>query len=85
MPWTREENIFRHNLFGEKIIQNCHKIDASHWYNNDLLLRQETQKSLHILEADMINLKKRKFSFDVFCLKMDFWTSSKWPPLRLSQ
>ena len=31
MPWTREENtILRHNLFGEKIIENCLKIGANH-------------------------------------------------------
>ena len=30
MPWTREEkNILRHYLFGDKIIQNCLKIDAT--------------------------------------------------------
>ena len=42
MPWTREENISGHYLFREKIIQNCLKI----WYNNDLLLTQETQKKI---------------------------------------
>ena len=42
MLWTGEENILRYNLFGDKIIQNCFKIDAIHLYdNNDLLLRQE--------------------------------------------
>ena len=30
MPWTGEENILRHDLFGDKIIQNCLKIDAAH-------------------------------------------------------
>ena len=30
MPWTREENILRHNLFEDKIIQNSIKIDATH-------------------------------------------------------
>ena len=30
MPWTKEENILRHPLFGDKIIQNCLKIDATH-------------------------------------------------------
>ena len=45
MPWTRDEkNILRHYLFGEKSIQYCLKIDATHLYDNDLLLRQETQK-----------------------------------------
>ena len=28
-----------------KIIQNCLKIDATHKYDNDLLLRQETKKN----------------------------------------
>ena len=37
------KNILRHNLFGDKIIQNCLKIDATHMHN-ELLLRQETQK-----------------------------------------
>ena len=23
MPWTREKNILRHYIFGDKIIQNC--------------------------------------------------------------
>ena len=44
MPWTREENILRHYLFGDKILENCLKIDATHLYDNDLLLRQETKK-----------------------------------------
>ena len=44
MPWTREEKFLSHNLFGDKIIQNCLKIDASYYYDNDLLLRQDTQK-----------------------------------------
>ena len=42
MPWTREENILRHYLFGDKIIQNCLRIDATHSYDNDLFLREET-------------------------------------------
>ena len=46
MHLTREENILCHYLFGDKIIQNCLKIDATHWYNNDLLMRQETQKNI---------------------------------------
>ena len=29
MPWTREDNIFCHYLFGDKIIQNWLKIDAT--------------------------------------------------------
>ena len=30
MPWTKEENILWQYLFGDKTIQNCLKIDASH-------------------------------------------------------
>ena len=30
MPWTREENILRNNLFENKINENCLKIDAAH-------------------------------------------------------
>ena len=35
----RGKNILCHYLFGDKIIQNCPKIDATHLYDNDLLLR----------------------------------------------
>ena len=42
MPWSREENILLHYVFGDKIIQNCLKIDATYSYDKDLLLRQET-------------------------------------------
>ena len=39
--------IFRVTTYSEtKNIQNCLKIDATHFYNNDLLLRKETQKIL---------------------------------------
>ena len=58
MSWTREENILSHKLFGDKIIQNCIKTDATHLYDNDLLLRQETKKRLHVLEADIRTIKK---------------------------
>ena len=44
MHWTKEESIFRHYLFGDKIIQNCFKTDATHWYDNNVLQRQETEK-----------------------------------------
>ena len=40
MLWIREEKY----LFGDKIIQNCLKIYATHLYDNNLLLRQETKK-----------------------------------------
>ena len=49
MPWTREENILRHNLFGDRIIENCLKMDSTNKYDNDLLLRQDTKKRLHFL------------------------------------
>ena len=45
MSWTREENILRHYLFGDRIIQDCLKIDATYLYDNDLLLKQETQNT----------------------------------------
>ena len=46
MPWIREEkNILRHYLFGQRIVQNCLKIDATYKYDNDLLLRQETKRN----------------------------------------
>ena len=36
MPWTREEKIFCITIYLEvKIIQNCLKINATHWYDND--------------------------------------------------
>ena len=46
MPWTREGKYFASLLIRRKIIENCLKIDATHWYANDLLLRQETQKKI---------------------------------------
>ena len=31
MPWTKDKkNILYHDLFRDKIIQNCLKIDATH-------------------------------------------------------
>ena len=53
------KNILRHFLFGDKIIQNCLKIDATHSYDNDLLLRQETKKKMHVLETDIVTIKKQ--------------------------
>ena len=44
MFWTREENILPHYLFGDKIIENCLKIDATYLYDNNLLLRQTKKK-----------------------------------------
>ena len=55
----REKNILRHYLFGNKTIQNCLKIDETHWYDNNSLQRQKTKKKkrVHILEADIITIK----------------------------
>ena len=61
----RGKNILHHYLFGDKTIQNCLKIDATHLYDNDLLLTQETQKRLHILEADIMTIKKKTL---IWCL-----------------
>ena len=30
MPWAKEENILRHFLFGDKIIENCLEINVTH-------------------------------------------------------
>ena len=49
MPWTREEKNWRHYLFGDKISQICHKIDATNSFDNDLLPRQETQNKIACL------------------------------------
>ena len=46
MPWTREEMFCGTTYLETKIIQNHLKIDATHKYDNDLLLRQETQKKM---------------------------------------
>ena len=60
MPWTREEKIFYVISYLEtKIIQNCFKIDETHLYDNNLLLKQETEKRLHVLKADIITIKKK--------------------------
>ena len=76
IPWTRKKNILRHYLFGDKILQNCLKIDETHLYDNGLLLRLETQKRLHVMEANVITITKNidlmslaeriHFSLDVF-------------------
>ena len=36
----------------------CLRIDSSHQYDNDLLVREETKNRLHVLEADIITIKK---------------------------
>ena len=61
MHWTKEKkSILCHNLFGDKIIQNCLKIDATHQYESDLLLRQETKKK------NCLSWKDASGSKDVF-------------------
>ena len=61
MPGTREEKYLCHNLFGDEIIQNCPKIDATHFDNDLLLLLLKLKKRLHVLEGDIIIIKKQKF------------------------
>ena len=59
-------NLFlRYYLFGDKIIQNCLKIDATHPYDNDLLLRQETQNKISCPGSWYNNNKKQQHWFDV--------------------
>ena len=59
MLGQERKNILRHYLFGDMIIQNCLEIDATHSYDNDLLLRQENKKRLRVLEAHIITIKKK--------------------------
>ena len=73
------ENILHHYLWGDKIIQNSLKIDAPRKYDNDLLLRQETQKILHFIEINIITIEKKK-KFMSLAQRMHFL-----PPSRLSQ
>ena len=56
MPWTRDKNILPHYSFRDKFIPSCLNIDATHKYENDLLLRQETEKKRNI---DFISLAQR--------------------------
>ena len=58
VSWTREENILRHYLLGDKIIQNGFKIVVTYSYDYDLLLRQETQKKIARPGSLYNNLKK---------------------------
>ena len=44
MPWTREKNILRHYLFGDKIIRECLRIDTTHNYDNDSLKSRNSEK-----------------------------------------
>ena len=73
MPLKSEENILRHYSFRDKIIPNCLKINATHEYDNDLLLRQETQKKLTCSGRWYNTKKKKKWHwFIVFSLKDAF-------------
>ena len=42
------------------MIQICLKIEANYQYDNDLSLRHETPNKLHVLEADIIRIKKQQ-------------------------
>ena len=46
-----KEYIFGHHLSGDKTIQNCLQIDATHQYDNDLLLRQEIPKKIACIRS----------------------------------
>ena len=46
MPFYKGEKYFMLLPFLRKIIQICLKIDATHYYDDDLLLRQEIQKKI---------------------------------------
>ena len=89
MPWTKEENILCHLLLKDKIFQNCLKIDATHLYDKDLLLWQETKKKkLHVLQVNIIKIIKKTTTL-IWCLLLKrcifYRKYSKWPPLCLSQ
>ena len=60
------------HLFGDKVIQICLKIDATHYYRNDLLLRQKTQKKVAGPRSWYNNNKKHWF--DVSLSKDAFFT-----------
>ena len=51
------KNILHHYLFGYKIIETCLELGATHSFDNDLLLRQETKKKLHVLKVNIITIK----------------------------
>ena len=55
-PWSqyldkREKNILPHYLFQDKNHSKLSQIDATNYYVNDLLLRQETQKKIACSES----------------------------------
>ena len=80
------KSILRHYVFGEKIHQNCVKIYATHQYDNDLLLRQETQKYIACPGSWYNNDLKKTL---ICCLELKgcifYKTRSKWLPLLLFQ
>ena len=46
--------------------------DATHYYDNDLLLRQEIQKRSLVLEADMITIKNNNIDLMSVAQRMYF-------------
>ena len=48
-----------HYLFEDKIIQNCLKIDTTHYYDNGLLQDKKIKKKTTYLEADIITIKTK--------------------------
>ena len=75
----RGKNIVRHYLLRDKLIQNCLKIDATHLYGNDLLLKQETKKIAY--PGSWYNNNEKTLD-----KRMHFYrTCSKLLPLRLSK
>ena len=57
------KNILRDYLFGEKIIQNCLKIDVTHLYDKNFLLRQENQKKIACSRSWLNNISRSKDEF----------------------
>ena len=70
------KNILRHDLFGDKIIRSSLKKYATHKYDNDVLLRQETQKKI-AFPGSWYNSNLKKYQFDVSCSKMHFLPDQK--------
>ena len=60
MPWTREEKYFASLLIWRQDHSKLSQNRCNPLIDNDLLLRQETQKRLHVLEADIITIKKQQ-------------------------
>ena len=68
MPWTTEEKYFASLLIWTQNHSKLSQIDNTHQYDNDLLLRQESQKSLCLPEVDIITIKRTM----ILCLYMHF-------------